>query len=188
MKLNISNLLFVLLSVNGAHNLFGSSVPGSPTQAVNAWLEAVREEYDSDTPQKDVDAKLDTYFKEIDNVDVRDALNRTALIIAAGTRMIDNYKVVDYLLRKKADVNAKDNAGNTALMEAAKGGNPKVVALLLEKGADPKAENMYSNTALSMAREIFNWNKSRTRYEIPEFKTIITLLEKQLEKAKESGA
>jgi len=57
-------------------------------------------------------------------------------------------KIIKLLLDKGADVNAKDNHGNTALMDAAWEGKPNMVLLLLEKGADINAKENYGNTAL----------------------------------------
>ncbi|MGO9568404.1 MAG: ankyrin repeat domain-containing protein [Desulfomonilaceae bacterium] len=52
-----------------------------------------------------------------------------------------------------ADVNAKDNHGWTALMEAAKTGHLDVVKLLLDEGADVNAKDNYGWTALKIAEE-----------------------------------
>ena len=58
------------------------------------------------------------------------------------------------LLTKGADVNAKDNSGETALMLAASGtaaGNADCVKLLLSKGADVNATDQDGETALMQA-------------------------------------
>lgn len=43
--------------------------------------------------------------------------------------------VVDMLLAVNASINAKDNTGRTALLEAAKAGHDDILSLLLAKGA-----------------------------------------------------
>ncbi|MBQ6112959.1 MAG: ankyrin repeat domain-containing protein [Synergistaceae bacterium] len=50
-----------------------------------------------------------------------------------------------------ADVNAKDNKGWTALMEAAYEGHAEVVKILLDAGADANAKDKYGNPALIKA-------------------------------------
>ena len=63
-----------------------------------------------------------------------------------------NYpEVVELLLQKGADINARANDGNTALKSAALEGNAEVVKLLLEKGADINATTQHGNTALRTA-------------------------------------
>ncbi|KAH0537212.1 hypothetical protein FGG08_005991, partial [Glutinoglossum americanum] len=62
--------------------------------------------------------------------------------------------VVQQLLEKGADVNAKDGYHKKpALHWAAQDGHEAVVRLLLEKGADVNAKNSYENTALHWAAQ-----------------------------------
>lgn len=58
---------------------------------------------------------------------------------------------VDELVKKGADVNAKDKGGKTALMQAAQRGKSAVVGALLENGADPNARDKDGHTALMLA-------------------------------------
>src|SRR5207249_11953572 len=55
---------------------------------------------------------------------------------------------VKALLRRGAQVNAKDADGATPLMHAAIYGDPGLMKVLLDKGADPNARNKVGATAL----------------------------------------
>jgi len=58
------------------------------------------------------------------------------------------------LLAHGADVNARDQDGETALMIAASGGNSDIVRMLLDEGADVSAElGATGKTALMLAEE-----------------------------------
>jgi ankyrin repeat protein len=70
------------------------------------------------------------------------------LIDTAGTRDIE---LAQGLLEEGADVNARDNDGRTALMEACDAGFLDVVKLLLQKGAEVNAQDRYGWTALMEA-------------------------------------
>ena len=59
--------------------------------------------------------------------------------------------VVQLLLEKGANVEAKNKYRETALHGAARGGHEAVVRLLLEKGADVEAKSKYGGTALDGA-------------------------------------
>lgn len=60
-------------------------------------------------------------------------------------------EIVTMLLDNGADVNAKNNDGNTALMLASKKGQTEIVSMLLAAGADVNAKVIYGNTALIVA-------------------------------------
>ena len=69
-------------------------------------------------------------------------------------------EIVELLLSKGADVNAKDSKGETALMVAAFYGRKETVELLLSKGADVNAKDNEGKTALiSSAR----WQQRNNR-------------------------
>src|SRR5436190_1614266 len=74
----------------------------------------------------------------------------TALIVA--TRL-GNKETIKQLLDAGADVNARSNDDDTALMLAAdKGkGHAEIVKLLLDAGADVNAKNNWGDTALTLA-------------------------------------
>ncbi len=50
-------------------------------------------------------------------------------------------------------MDARDINGNTALMIAARNGDPLMLELLLERGANPDAQNRYGTTALMYASQ-----------------------------------
>ena len=60
--------------------------------------------------------------------------------------------LVKALLAAKADVNAKDYDGETALIAAAAQGHADVVKLLLDAGANKEAKDYWGNTALKEAK------------------------------------
>ena len=75
----------------------------------------------------------------------------TALIISARHGIIYS---VEYLISKGANVDKQAcEGGNTALMEAARGGHLKVVAALVEAGADAQLRNKDGKTAGDLAKE-----------------------------------
>ena len=62
--------------------------------------------------------------------------------------------VVQLLLEKGADIDAKDGNGWTALYSAASYGNEAMARLLLRKGADTEAKDVYGGTALERAVQL----------------------------------
>jgi ankyrin repeat protein len=58
---------------------------------------------------------------------------------------------VKELLDNGANINAKDEYGNTALILAAHKGHTEIVKLLMDSGADVNAKNIFSNTPLMVA-------------------------------------
>ena len=118
------------------------------------------------------------------NVDERDFINRTPLILASlnsNNHPDESLSVVEYLIEKGADVNAKDNGGWTSLhfaqtLEVAKtlvehgsdieavlydgrtpliyhssGGRVDIVKYLLSVGANKEAKNNNGKTAYDVA-------------------------------------
>lgn len=74
----------------------------------------------------------------------------TALLFAANKEMPG---LVAYLISKGAEVNHRDDRGETALMRASMEGDLKTVKILLEAGADRSLESKEGMTALSIAEE-----------------------------------
>jgi ankyrin repeat protein len=68
-----------------------------------------------------------------------------------GPTSIQSIIIVELLLERGANTNAKDENGSTALHEAALSGHVAVVLLLLEKGADIDTRNGRGETALHEA-------------------------------------
>ena len=75
---------------------------------------------------------------------------RTPLHLAA---MWGYIRVIQYLLDRGADINARDNKGYTPLHYAAEGCETRAVKLLLRRGADPTARNAEGKTPADVAKE-----------------------------------
>jgi hypothetical protein len=74
----------------------------------------------------------------------------TPLIVASASGRI---KVVEYLLRRRVNINAQDPHGTTALMWAVFKGHRDVAKYLIAKGADTKVIRDDGDTALDIARK-----------------------------------
>lgn len=74
----------------------------------------------------------------------------TALILAAGE---ETFEIFDALMEAHADVNARDQYGQTALMEASRLGRLDFVKRLVKAGADVNGGDQYGHTALMNAAE-----------------------------------
>jgi ankyrin repeat protein len=79
----------------------------------------------------------------------------TPLHLAAYKGMED---IVEYLLEKGAEIDAKDEKGWTALFHASYGGKEHVVKYLLQKKADSKITDKKGNTCLHIASKSEYWN------------------------------
>ena len=88
-----------------------------------------------------IDARADVNAKEY-------SIGLTALIIAA---LEGHHAVVQVLLTKGAEVNAKDMSGTTPLIAATKNGHAAVVQALLAKGPNVNMKDFSGKTALMHA-------------------------------------
>lgn len=92
-------------------------------------------------------------FNKVD-VDVTDNSGRTVLHnIAAGTIPIGdprNTKLLKIILDSGADINKKDEQGDTPLHAAVKDYNTAIISILLNYGADPQIKNFAGKTPLDM--------------------------------------
>ena len=106
----------------------------------------------SDTTQDGTEEAGDEYDEN--NSSPNNAFKNNKLLEAIKNRSSLNLTYIEQLLNDGADVNARDNDGNTALMYATEQSNIyteyfDVVALLLNEGADVTKPNDEGKTALS---------------------------------------
>jgi ankyrin repeat protein len=72
----------------------------------------------------------------------------TPIIIATRSYLFhNNIDVLQQLIEKGVDINAKDNTGATALIYASIMGDFNIAKILLDAGADPKIKNKDKDTA-----------------------------------------
>ena len=103
-------------------------------------------------------ATLEDVKKELKNganVNAASDEDTTALMHAAIFNQ--NPEVIETLIDKGANVNAKNKDGSTALTKAAFNPNPEVIKTLIDEGADINAKNKDGYTALMFAAP-FNQN------------------------------
>jgi ankyrin repeat protein len=83
---------------------------------------------------------------------LRQSTRSNYLIDAESAGVFQQNRPNRVLLSEGADINERDDAGNTALMWAVRGvGNPEVIALLVAEGGDVNAENTEGSAALGYA-------------------------------------
>ena len=88
------------------------------------------------------------------DVNARYGNRLTVLMWAAGhandVPVDDGVQLVTMLLDRKAEVDARDDRGRTALMTAAELGHAEIVGLLLKHGADPNARDLAGKKAADL--------------------------------------
>ena len=82
------------------------------------------------------------------NLPLDDRCYCSALHLAAGS---ENPEIVQMILERNPDIEARDSQGETPLHSASHHGNPVVVQLLLDHGADPHARDDEGKTVLDCA-------------------------------------
>ena len=82
------------------------------------------------------------------NIDAVDAYGETPLLHACSMTILRSGVVVDYLLRRGADVTARSTDGNTALHRAVRPNVPDAVESLIAAGSDLEARNNSGATPL----------------------------------------
>eukprot|EP00833_Pecoramyces_ruminatium_P012873 jgi/Orpsp1_1/1186905/evm.model.d7180000054027.1 len=93
-----------------------------------------------------VEDALQYHYRSINDVNIH---KESALIIAAK---MNNYSVVEQLLKKYANTNLIDDKGNTALHYAVGAKNIPMIYDLIQHGADPHLKNYGNESALEMAK------------------------------------
>jgi ankyrin repeat protein len=93
-------------------------------------------------------------FKHGADVDKKGFGGTTPLIKVARTNYAAEHqlRVLELLIKNKANVNLPDNRGMTALMQASENGKVEVVKFLLKHGADRSLKSCEGQTALMLAR------------------------------------
>jgi ankyrin repeat protein len=84
----------------------------------------------------------------INDKNVRDTIDQTPLIVAAqgGCK-----EIVEMLLEAGANIEHRNDQGETALISAAQEGHKEIVQMLLDAGANVNQENADGETALDLA-------------------------------------
>lgn len=124
---------------------FERKIEISPYEKTNLFDYALEND-SNEVPQKSSPSIL---RKFIENADEMDSEGRTKLMNASKK---GDLSLTEDLIFSKADVNAKDDDGWTALMFASRfSENDKIVEKLIENGADIKAKNNYGVSPLKLA-------------------------------------
>lgn len=124
---------------------FERKIEISPYEKTNLFDYALEND-GNEVPQKSSPSILRTF---IENPDEKDSEGRTKLMNAAKQ---GDLNLTEDLIFSKANINAKDNDGWTALMFASRfSENDKVVEKLIKNGADIKAKNNYGVSSLKLA-------------------------------------
>jgi ankyrin repeat protein len=84
----------------------------------------------------------------INDKNVRDTIDQTPLIVAADSGCKD---IVEMLLQAGANIEHRNDQGETALISAAQEGHKEIVQMLLDAGANVNQENADGETALDLA-------------------------------------
>ena len=94
-------------------------------------------------------AVLVVLFHQCNNKTVDDMKNVEEFIRAAK---LGNMHTIREFIRSDGNVNARDEYGNTALIEAVRSHRTEVIKLLLERGANPEIKNDKNLSAFNYAK------------------------------------
>lgn len=99
--------------------------------------------------KKDVitDDAIIAQIQQIEDLEQRDRDGRTLLINAA---FYCRPKVVEYLIKKQADINAKDNYGNSPLAKTMLNTPIEIFQILLNYGANPNEKNNFGCSVIDI--------------------------------------
>lgn len=145
------------------HEIFHNQTPRAPTNLIEAADQNNIEDFN-----KFMKAKPSF------NVNAKDETGSSALSYAAAN---GNLKMVNKLLKRKADVNTTDMDGMTPLIWAASINSLPIVKALLKHHPNVNAKNNLNETALSILRFTISSDSYPTAQK-QEIEAIITALEK----------
>ena len=93
------------------------------------------------------DIKIINLLDDFEDINVTDSNGRTLLMYSI---IYEREKVVEYLLKRNANVELEEKKHFRALHFAAQSGNYNILLLLLNAGVEVNAQNCYGNNALML--------------------------------------
>lgn len=172
---NPQNMLSILKSLPKAGALVLAeglrNMPGIRSSEVREWLKNIKlvnghELFralgsNARPPENSLDEKpnLKTITNLLENPDInvnwKNAQGWTPLMKAVQRKK--NKEIVEFFIANGANVNAKNQNGDTAIIEASHFGNTEIVRLLIAAGANVNIQNVYGLTALMNANMGFGY-------------------------------
>lgn len=93
------------------------------------------------------DEKIIDLLEKFDDINATDSYGRTLLMYAA---IYEREKIIEYLLKRNANIELEEKKRFRALHFAAQSGNYEIISLLLNAGAEVNAKNCFGNNALML--------------------------------------
>ena len=93
------------------------------------------------------DEKIITMLDDLEDINTTDSYDRTLLMYSI---IYEREKVVEYLLKRNANIEWEEKRHFRALHFAAQSGNHEIISLLLNAGAEPNAKNIFGNNAIML--------------------------------------